>query len=67
MITRDTTESDLKQRKEILNGETYYKNQTPVESELFRIVLSSKSSYLPPWRTTLLLAFYCYKLYSDVR
>jgi hypothetical protein len=33
-ITRDTTEADLKQRREILNGSAWHANQPPVRAAL---------------------------------
>ena len=34
-LTRDTTESDLKQRREILNGRAIFVNQAPVRAALY--------------------------------
>ena len=38
-LTRDTTESDLKQRREILNGRAIFVNQAPVRAALHGRVL----------------------------
>lgn len=59
-LTRDTTDSDLKQRREIKNGTSFYHDQVNITLKLGRACLSIKfSNTYYPFRPYYIIISYC--------